>query len=59
MQVADSACSATAYLGGIKANDGTNGVDANVRLNDCEAQKNEAYHVKSVMVWAQVMGGNL
>ena len=54
-QVADSACSATAYLCGVKANIDTIGVDANVLLNDCEAMNKPEFRVDSIMTWAQVL----
>lgn len=38
-QVADSACTATAYLGGVKANFETIGVSARVPNQDCDLQK--------------------
>ncbi|KAI8437087.1 hypothetical protein MSG28_010443 [Choristoneura fumiferana] len=37
--VADSACSGTAYLSGVKANSGTVGLSAAVRRGDCHGQK--------------------
>ena len=52
--MADSACSATAYLCGVKANIDTIGVDANVLLNDCDAMNKPEYQVESIMTWAQV-----
>lgn len=55
-QVADSACSATAYLGGVKANIGTLGVTANVRWKDCRAGSNTTNHVQSALAWAQQAG---
>lgn len=56
MQVADSACTATAYLGGVKANYGTVGVTAAVRLKDCQAQAQPENHVASIAAWAQRQG---
>ncbi|KAH8397662.1 hypothetical protein KR215_004182, partial [Drosophila sulfurigaster] len=56
MQVADSACTATAYLGGVKANYGTIGVTAAVQLKDCQAQAQSANHVASIADWAQRQG---
>jgi alkaline phosphatase len=50
-QVADSACSATAYLGGVKTNYKTIGVNANVKVSQCDV--NEDDHVKSIAKWAQ------
>lgn len=55
-QVADSACTATAYLGGVKANYGTIGVSAAVDLNNCRAQNNTEHHVASIAEWAQSRG---
>lgn len=55
-QVADSACTATAYLGGVKANFGTIGVSAAVNLNNCLGQNNTANHVSSIAAWAQKRG---
>ncbi|XP_054285830.1 membrane-bound alkaline phosphatase-like [Macrosteles quadrilineatus] len=55
-QVADSACSATAYLGGVKANIGTIGVTANVKMGDCHAMTNTSNHVTSVLEWARRAG---
>jgi alkaline phosphatase len=53
-QVADSACSATAYLGGVKANIGTIGVTAAVKLNDCKGMRNISNQVTSILKWSQV-----
>ncbi|KAK3880214.1 hypothetical protein Pcinc_015283 [Petrolisthes cinctipes] len=47
--VTDSAASATAYLTGVKANQDTIGVDANVLNMDCDAMNNPAYHTTSVL----------
>ncbi|KAL5290357.1 hypothetical protein ACFFRR_009978 [Megaselia abdita] len=55
-QVADSACSATAYLTGVKSNYQTIGVSAEVKLNDCLASKVEKNQVDSIAVWAQNNG---
>lgn len=55
-QVADSACSATAYLSGIKANYGTIGVTSAVQYNDCEASSKSKYYVDSLAEWAQRAG---
>lgn len=52
-QVADSACTATAYLCGVKANFATIGVTANVTLNDCMAGQDPANQVESIAAWAQ------
>jgi alkaline phosphatase len=53
-QVADSACSATAYLGGVKGNIGTIGVTGNVKVNDCAAMLNGTNRVTSILEWSQV-----
>lgn len=55
-QVADSACSATAYLGGVKANYGTIGVTAAVPNNNCTASNDPRNHVHSIAAWAQKAG---
>lgn len=55
-QVADSACSATAYLCGVKANYGTIGVTAKVRYNQCGIQADPANQVDSLAAWAQKAG---
>uniref|UniRef100_A0A2H1VP42 Alkaline phosphatase n=1 Tax=Spodoptera frugiperda TaxID=7108 RepID=A0A2H1VP42_SPOFR len=51
-QVADSACSATAYLGGVKANIATIGVSARVPHGACAAARDPAHHVHSIAEWA-------
>lgn len=55
-QVADSACTATAYLGGVKGNYGTIGVNAEVPRYDCLASGLEENHVSSIAHWAQEAG---
>lgn len=55
-QVADSACSATAYLCGVKGNYNTSGVSARVKLNDCAASRDSANQVESIIAWAQRAG---
>ncbi|CAL8069781.1 unnamed protein product [Orchesella dallaii] len=55
-QVADSACSATAYLCGVKANSGTIGLTPDVTKNNCTAQNNPAYQLSSILAWAQAAG---
>ncbi|CRK98187.1 CLUMA_CG011552, isoform A [Clunio marinus] len=52
-QTADSACSATAYLTGVKANYATIGVNPKVQLNDCESSRNKLNQLSSIMNWAQ------
>jgi alkaline phosphatase len=53
-QVADSACSATAYLGGVKSNYGTIGVTGSVKRDDCPAMRNTSNHVLSIAHWFQL-----
>lgn len=53
--VTDSAASATAYLTGVKANQDTIGVDANVLNMDCEAMLNPAFHTTSILKNFQVL----
>ncbi|TMW41047.1 hypothetical protein DOY81_013874, partial [Sarcophaga bullata] len=55
-QVADSACTATAYLCGVKGNIVTIGVSANVQYNNCTASMDPANHVSSIADWAQKAG---
>ncbi|XP_065363129.1 membrane-bound alkaline phosphatase-like [Calliphora vicina] len=50
--VPDSACTATAFLCGVKANYGTIGVSGHVMRGDCEASNNTNYHVESIAKWA-------
>lgn len=57
-QVPDSACTATAFLSGIKNNYGTLGVTANVPLRNCTAQQDETTHVHSIFKWAQDKGND-
>ncbi|XP_004923692.2 membrane-bound alkaline phosphatase-like [Bombyx mandarina] len=51
--VADSACSGTAYLTGVKANSGTVGLTAAVKRGDCEGQIEGRHSVTGLMDWAQ------
>ncbi|CAD0202390.1 unnamed protein product [Chrysodeixis includens] len=55
-QIADSACTATAYLTGIKANYGTLGVNAGVKRDDCAASTDNAKRVESIADWALADG---
>lgn len=55
-QVADSACTATAYLCGVKGNFFTIGVNGKVGLQDCKGEKNPDNHVHSLAYWAQKAG---
>nr|AVD96950.1 ALP-1 [Nilaparvata lugens] len=52
-QVADSACTATAYLTGVKNNRATIGVTANVTKYDCRAEQDTKNHITSILDWAQ------
>ncbi|XP_060653467.1 alkaline phosphatase [Drosophila nasuta] len=52
-QVADSACTASAYLSGIKANYLTIGVSADVQLNDCASAQQPEHRLSSIAAWAQ------
>ena len=53
-QVADSACTATAYLCGVKTDIDTIGLDSNVIYKNCSTQNEKANQVSSIMAWAQV-----
>ncbi|KAG5886731.1 hypothetical protein JTB14_027153 [Gonioctena quinquepunctata] len=55
-QTADSACSATAYLCGVKANLGTIGVTAAVNLKNCTAMNNVENKVDSIARLFQMRG---
>ncbi|XP_054277351.1 alkaline phosphatase-like [Macrosteles quadrilineatus] len=55
-QVADSACSSTAYLGGVKANYGTLGVTAAVTRGNCSLSNDPSNHVDTILSWAQEAG---
>ncbi|CRK87690.1 CLUMA_CG001481, isoform A [Clunio marinus] len=50
-QVPDSACTATAYLSGVKTNYNSVGVNANVVNRQCLVHKED--HVDSIISWAQ------
>lgn len=52
-QVADSACTSTAYLNGVKANYGTMGINAQVKRGDCLGQNKKEAQTESIAVWAQ------
>ncbi|KAJ6643700.1 Membrane-bound alkaline phosphatase, partial [Pseudolycoriella hygida] len=55
-QIADSACTATAYMCGVKANYGTIGVSGRVKRNDCYAAKKPHNRLSSIARWAQLAG---
>ena len=54
--VADSACSSTAYLGGVKGNYATLGLSGAGRYKQCETQLETENHVSTIMEWAQAAG---
>ncbi|KAM7361713.1 alkaline phosphatase 5 [Cochliomyia hominivorax] len=54
--VPDSACTSTAYLSGVKAQEGTLGVNGNVDMGDCQAGKDRNNWVYSIAKWAQDAG---
>uniref|UniRef100_A0A8D8ZEE1 alkaline phosphatase n=1 Tax=Cacopsylla melanoneura TaxID=428564 RepID=A0A8D8ZEE1_9HEMI len=51
-QVADSACTSTAYTNGVKASIGTMGLNAKVSIGDCKASKDSSTHTSSIVDWA-------
>ncbi|CAG9789035.1 unnamed protein product [Diatraea saccharalis] len=55
-QIADSACTATAYLCGVKNNYGTLGVTGAVPRYDCPASENTNNHLESMAAWALKSG---
>ncbi|XP_063536852.1 membrane-bound alkaline phosphatase-like [Cydia strobilella] len=55
-QIPDSACTATAYLCGVKVNRGTLGVNGNVPRWDCPASADTATHLESIAAWALADG---
>ncbi|XP_055322250.1 membrane-bound alkaline phosphatase isoform X2 [Sitodiplosis mosellana] len=55
-QVPDSACTATAYLCGVKGNFQTIGCNGRVELNDCKAANTTVNQVQSLMALAQRAG---
>lgn len=55
-QTADSACTATAYLTGVKNNIGMIGVTAAVQKNDCDSSVLEENQVESIAKWSQDVG---
>lgn len=52
-QIADSACTATAYLTGVKTNDGMLGINAKVAFGDCVGTNDESAYTYSIAKWAQ------
>ncbi|XP_011197410.2 alkaline phosphatase [Bactrocera dorsalis] len=55
-QVADSACTSTAYMTGVKTNLLLLGVNANVNYNNCTASMDPANDLTSLYDWAQAAG---
>ncbi|KAH8254147.1 hypothetical protein KR032_008703 [Drosophila birchii] len=55
-QVPDSACTATAYLCGVKTNIINIGVSAAVNYNNCTASQDPANRLTSIAEWAQNAG---
>ncbi|KAI8439708.1 hypothetical protein MSG28_013402 [Choristoneura fumiferana] len=55
-QVPDSACTATAYLCGVKVNRGTLGLSGDVPRWDCPASTDRATHLESIAAWALADG---
>lgn len=58
-QIADSACTATAYLCGVKTNSGVIGINAAVQRNDCEASTDTNTHLQSIAEWALADGRDI
>lgn len=56
VEVADSACTATAYLTGVKNNNGMAGMTARVKRYDCEGTNDQTAYVDSIAKWAQDAG---
>ncbi|XP_001358611.3 membrane-bound alkaline phosphatase [Drosophila pseudoobscura] len=54
--VPDSACTATAYLCGVKGQEGTIGVNGVVPRTDCTSMLDESTHVDSIAKWAMDAG---
>lgn len=52
-QVADSACTSTAYLNGVKTNYEVVGLNAKAKLGNCSAQTDEENLTESIARWAQ------
>lgn len=55
-QVADSACTATAYLSGVKATYQTIGLSAAVAWNDCPGSVAPGNRTKSIAEWSMAEG---
>lgn len=55
-QVSDSACTATAFLSGVKTNKGVLAMSANVEKLNCSAESDKDNHVESIFKFAQDAG---
>lgn len=55
-QVSDSACTATAYLTGVKANFETIGLSAKVKVNDCPGSAAPENRTQSIADWSMMKG---
>ncbi|KAF7994404.1 hypothetical protein HCN44_003876 [Aphidius gifuensis] len=55
-QVADSACTSTAYMCGVKSKYATLGINGHVKRGVCSTQLNKTNHVDSILKWAQDHG---
>ncbi|CAK1587353.1 unnamed protein product [Parnassius mnemosyne] len=55
-QIADSACTATAYLCGVKNNYGVLGLTAAVPRRNCSASLDTSTHIDSIAAWALADG---
>lgn len=51
-QIPDSACTATAFLCGVKTKEALLGLSANVTLNDCAASQHDENRLASIAAWA-------
>lgn len=53
LHLTDSACTATAYLSGIKTNDAEIGLNAKTAYKSCEDYADKSNHVDSIATWFQ------
>lgn len=56
VQVADSACTATAYLSGVKTNDAVIGLSGNALRSNCAASNVASNRAESIAAWAMNAG---
>lgn len=56
LQVSESACTATAYLSGVKTNDAIIGLSGNALYRDCAAQNSAVNRATSIAAWAMDAG---